>query len=126
MPDPDAMKRFERLLADYVDGELAKKCVPEFLALLEDEGCQQALQDDLMMDALLAQFENSQRCKTQFVGKLLATLEAEASGAAFVDQVIGQAAPESARPGILRFWPVLVAAMFFVGLWLGMSLGNDS
>jgi hypothetical protein len=124
MPDTETMKRFESLLADYVDGELADACVPEFLALLEDADCQEALLEDLLMDARLAQFEHAQRGKAQFVGKVLATVEAETNGATFVGQVVGQAAQEAARPKVRQFWPVLVAAMFLVGLSLGIWLGS--
>lgn len=126
MLDKETMKRFESLLAAYVDGALEDERVPEFVALLEEEGCQQALEDDLMMDARLAQFENVQGAGRQFVGKVLATLEAEARDAGFVEQVVGRAARESTMAGILRFWPVLVAAMFVVGLLLGQWLGHEA
>ncbi|MFT5130725.1 MAG: hypothetical protein ACI8W8_004356 [Rhodothermales bacterium] len=78
------------------------------------------------MDARLAQHEHGERSGDQFVGRLLATLEAERSAGAFVGQVVGRAAAEESTPaGPLRFWPVLVAAMFVMGLLLGLHLAKE-
>jgi hypothetical protein len=126
MPESDSMKRFELLLAAYVGGALDEEQVPEFLALLQEAGCQQALEDDLMMDACLMQFENAQASAGQFVGKVVATLEADDdSAAAFVERVVDRAAQEQASPKVTRFWPALIAAVFVLGLLVGMALRQE-
>ena len=131
MPDKATTKRFEVLLSEYLDGDLAKEAAREFASLLEAEPkFTTLLVEQLGMDARLAQFETKDGAPEKFLNRVMGTVEAEADGGEFVGRVLERAEAENPSNVVTaefrsrRSWS-WVAAAVAVALMVGLFLKHS-
>jgi len=122
MPEPSQQKRFEDLMGLLLDGEIREDELAELTVLVKEEPAfTRELQQQLLMDSGLSQYENASKSEQAFLAALEERMEAETDGEAFAQRVVKRATKHRHGFELQLAWGAMVTACaLIVGVVLAL------